>query len=34
MGKIFGYVALAGIIYLTIKQMRKVKEQENPKIKK
>lgn len=34
MGKIFGYIALAGIIYLTYKQIKTVKKQETPKVKK
>jgi hypothetical protein len=34
MGKILGYVALAGIVYLTFKQIKKAKEQDTPKIKK
>jgi hypothetical protein len=34
MGKIFGYIALAGIVYLTYKQIKKVKEQDTPKVKK
>lgn len=35
MGKILGYVALAGILYLTFKQIKKVKDDKNiPKVKK
>lgn len=35
MGKILGYVALASIIYLTFKQIKKVKsEKDTPKINK
>lgn len=33
MGKIFGYVALAGIVYLTIKQIKKLNKQQTPQIK-
>lgn len=35
MGKILGYVALAGILYLTFKQIKKVKDDKNtPKVNK
>jgi hypothetical protein len=35
MGKILGYVALASIIYLTFKQIKKAKENNNtPKVNK
>jgi len=34
MGKIFGYIALAGIVYLTYKQIKKIEKQDTPKIKK
>jgi hypothetical protein len=34
MGKILGYVALAGIIYLTFKQIKKSKNEKTPQVKK
>jgi hypothetical protein len=34
MGKILGYVALAGIVYLTFKQIKKSKDQKTPTVKK
>lgn len=34
MGKILGYVALAGIIYLTFKQVKKSKDEKTPQVKK
>jgi hypothetical protein len=34
MGKILGYVALAGIVYLTFKQIKKAKDEKTPQVKK
>lgn len=34
MGRILGFVAIAGVLLLTIKQMKAVKEQKPPKVKK
>ena len=34
MGKILGYVALAGIIYLTFKQIKNSKSEKTPQVKK
>ncbi len=34
MGKILGYVALASIVYLTYKQIKKSNELKPPKVKK
>jgi len=34
MGKILGYLALAGIIILTVKEIKKVKDQKPPQVKK
>ena len=34
MGKILGYVALAGIIYLTFKEIKKSKNEKTPQVKK
>lgn len=34
MGKILGYVALAGIVYLTFNQIRKTRNEKTPQVKK
>jgi len=33
MGKIFGYAAIAGIIWMTFKAVQKAKDEKKPKLK-